>query len=198
MIDKVSQFISNNSLFNKEDNLLIAISGGADSVCLFLVLYNLGYKLELAHCNFNLRGDESKSDEKFVIELANKFNVKIHCQSFNTLQYAKKNKISIQMSARELRYNWFTKLIEKNNLSYIATGHHIDDHVETFFINLIRGCGLKGFLGIAVQNDKIVRPLLCVSRVEIEEYLKNNCQTFRSDTSNNDTKYIRNKIVLNI
>ena len=158
------------------------------------VFLELGYSFELAHCNFNLRGEESDADEYFVKDLAKKYQLKIHVKQFDTLVYAAENKISTQMAARDLRYAWFEKLRIKSNAKYLAIAHHANDDVETFFINLVRGSGLKGFLGIKEKNNAIVRPLLSVSRLEIEQYLKDRGLVFREDSSNASVKYLRNKI----
>ena len=194
MKNKVQHFITEKSLFSIEDKLILGISGGADSVCLMHVLLTLGYSFELAHCNFNLRGEESDADEYFVKELAKKHQLKIHVKQFDTLAYAAENKISTQMAARDLRYAWFDKLRIKSSAKYLAIAHHANDDVETFFINLVRGSGLKGFLGIKDKNNTIVRPLLSVSRLEIEQYLKDRGLVFREDSSNASVKYLRNKI----
>ena len=194
MKNKVQQFITEKSLFVREDKLILGISGGADSVCLMHVFLELGYSFELAHCNFNLRGEESDADEYFVKDLAKKHQLKIHVKQFDTLVYAAENKISTQMAARDLRYAWFEKLRIKSNAKYLAIAHHANDDVETFFINLVRGSGLKGFLGIKEKNNAIVRPLLSVSRLEIEQYLKDRGLVFREDSSNASVKYLRNKI----
>ena len=194
MINRVRKFIEDRSLCKSDNKLLVAISGGADSVALFLCLKELGYDLELAHCNFNLRGDESDNDEAFVRQLADKFRVKLHLKSFKTQKHADKNKVSIQMAARDLRYKWFNELLVDNNLNYIAVGHHKNDDIETFFINLTRGSGLKGFLGIKSKKNNVIRPLLCVTRLEVEAYLSAVKQSFREDSSNKSVKYLRNKI----
>ena len=194
MKNKVQQFITEKSLFVREDKLILGISGGADSVCLMYVFLELGYSFELAHCNFNLRGEESDADEDFVQELAKEHKLKVHIKQFDTLAYAAQNKISTQMAARDLRYAWFEKLRIKSSAKYLAIAHHANDDVETFFINLVRGSGLKGFLGIKEKNNAIVRPLLSVSRLEIEQYLKERGLVFRKDSSNASVKYLRNKI----
>ena len=194
MKNKVQQFITEKSLFVREDKLILGISGGADSVCLMHVFLELGYSFELAHCNFNLRGEESDADEYFVKDLAKEHQLKIHVKQFDTLVYAAENKISTQMAARDLRYAWFEKLRIKSNAKYLAIAHHANDDIETFFINLVRGSGLKGFLGIKEKNNAIVRPLLLVSRLEIEQYLKDRGLVFREDSSNASVKYLRNKI----
>jgi len=194
MKNKVQHFITEKSLFKREDKLVLGISGGADSVCLMHILLALGYSFELAHCNFNLRGEESDADESFVRELAKEHQLKIHVKQFDTLAYAAENKISIQMAARDLRYAWFDKLLIKSSAKHLVIAHHANDDVETFFINLVRGSGLKGFLGIKEKNNAIVRPLLSVSRLEIEQYLKERDLVFREDSSNSSVKYLRNKI----
>jgi tRNA(Ile)-lysidine synthase len=194
MKNKVQHFITEKSLFKKEDKLILGISGGADSVCLMHVLLESGFSFELAHCNFNLRGEESDADEYFTRALAKKYELKIHVKQFDTLVYAAENKISTQMAARDLRYAWFEKLLIKSGAKYLVIAHHANDDVETFFINLVRGSGLKGFLGIKDKNNAIVRPLLSVSRVEIEQYLKDRGLVFREDSSNASVKYLRNKI----
>lgn len=194
MINKVQKFITENNLFSKEDKLLISISGGADSVCLFFVLKELGYQIQLAHCNFNLRGKESDDDQYFVDQLAKKYGLTLHLKSFQTEEYANTNHISIQMAARELRYKWFDQLLALNNLDVIITGHHQNDNIETFLINLIRGTGINGLCGIKPKNKNIIRPLLQITRKEIEEYLYQNNYKFCIDRSNTNVKYLRNKI----
>jgi len=194
MKNRVQHFITEKSLFKREDKLILGISGGADSVCLMHILLALGYSFELAHCNFNLRGEESDADEDFVKELAKEHQLKIHVKQFDTLAYTAENKISTQMAARDLRYAWFDELLIKSSAKYLAIAHHANDDVETFFINLVRGSGLKGFLGIKEKNNAIVRPLLSVSRLEVEQYLKERNLVFREDSSNASVKYLRNKI----
>ena len=194
MIKKIQQYITSKNLFSKDNNLLLAISGGADSMCLFFVLKELGYSIDLAHCNFNLRAEDSNEDESFVKELANKYGVKSHVKSFATQKYANEKKISIQMAARDLRYKWFDELLTNNNLDFVITAHHKDDNVETFFINLIRGTGINGLCGIKTKNKNIIRPLLEISRQEIEHYLNQKNIKYRHDSSNSEVKYLRNKI----
>lgn len=194
MKDKFFKNIIDTELFLKNDKLLLAISGGADSVALALLLKEGGYNFEMAHCNFNLRGEESDADEDFVKILSETLGVHYHTKTFNTNEYASKNKISVQMAARDIRYNWFEELKKETQSDYIVVAHHKDDDIETFFINLIRGSGIKGFLGMKQKRNKIIRPLLLFSRKEIEEYLKNQGQEFRNDSSNTDVKYLRNNI----
>jgi len=194
MKNKVQHFISEKSLFKKEDKLILGLSSGADSVCLMHILLALGYRFDLAHCNFNLRGNESDEDEAFVRKLAKDYQLKLHVKHFETKRHASENKISIQMAARDLRYAWFHDLLASENAKYIAIAHHTNDDTETFFINLVRGSGLKGLLGIKEKRDSIVRPLMTVYRAEIEQFLKENDISFREDSSNTSLKYLRNKI----
>lgn len=194
MKNKVQNFILEKSLFSREDKLILGISGGADSVCLMHILLALGYRFDLAHCNFNLRGKETDEDEVFVQELAKKHQLKLHVKQFDTEGYAAENKISTQMAARDLRYAWFNHLLLTKNAKYIAIAHHENDDIETFFINLIRGSGLKGLLGISEKTNSIVRPLMAITRDEIESYLDENKLRYRDDSSNSSVKYLRNKI----
>ncbi len=198
MINKVREYITQKKLFSQDDHLLLAISGGADSVCLFYVLKDLGYKIDLAHCNFNLRSAESDKDEVFVKELAKKYALQCHVKSFDTYEYANNHKISIQMAARTLRYRWFNKLLIDNNLDCIITGHNQDDNIETFLINLVRGTGINGLCGMQPRNQNVIRPLLEISRKEIECYLDHRSVNYRNDSSNLDVKYLRNKIRLKL
>lgn len=194
MINRIKEYITNKDLFSKDSRLLLAISGGADSVFLFFILKELGFKFEIAHCNFNLRAEESDQDELFVKALASQHRVKCHTKSFKTKQYANKQKISIQMAARGLRYKWFDKLLSTHNLDFVITAHHQDDNIETFFVNLIRGAGINGLSGMKSKNKKIIRPLLQITRNEIEDYLNQEGIKYRNDSSNLHMKYLRNKI----
>ncbi|MDU8886280.1 tRNA lysidine(34) synthetase TilS [Yeosuana sp. MJ-SS3] len=180
--------------FLKESKLLIAISGGIDSVVLTHLCAKTNFNISLAHCNFNLRGKESDADEDFILKLAENLNLEVFIQNFSTEDYANEKKLSIQMAARELRYHWFVELAEQLNFDYILTAHHADDNLETFLINLTRGTGLDGLTGIPEINDKIVRPLLKFSREHIEAYAKDNNLNWREDSSNASTKYVRNKL----
>jgi len=192
------KYIKEKKLWKSNQKLLLAISGGADSVALFYLLLDSGYHFTAAHCNFKLRGKESEGDEKFVQALCKKYKIKLHCACFDTTKYAKENKLSIQMAARELRYNYFNKLLHENNYEIILTAHHANDLVETFFINLLRGSGLKGLAGIPAKRGKVVRPLLPFGRNEIENYLKNSKIAYKEDSSNRDDKYLRNNLRLHI
>lgn len=194
MINSVKDNIYKNNLFTKKSKILLAVSGGADSIFLLFVLKDLGYDIQIAHCNFNLRGVESDQDEQFVKDIADKYSIRYYIRSFDTLKFAEENKLSIQMAARQLRYDWFKELLVENNFSCIATGHHQDDSIETFLINLIRGSGISGLCGIQMKNNKIVRPLLSLKRNQIEDFLNKQNIKYRNDSSNSDIKYLRNNI----
>ena len=194
MISQFKNHINNNLSFLNESKLLIAVSGGIDSVVLVHLFNKLNYDISLAHCNFNLRGLESDKDEAFVINLAEDLGLEVFIQNFDTDNYAKQHKLSIQMAARELRYQWFEELRCQLDYNYILTAHHSDDNLETFLINLSRGTGLEGLSGIPVVNDAIVRPLLSFSRFDIETYAELNNIEWREDVSNVSVKYLRNKI----
>jgi tRNA(Ile)-lysidine synthase len=176
----------------------MACSGGIDSVVLTHLFYKMNCNVTLLHCNFSLRGKESDADEKFVVQWSEKLEVPIYTNTFDTERYAKENAISIQMAARELRYNWFLEISDLLKIDFIATAHHLDDNVETYLINTFRGTGIKGLEGIPEVNGKIVRPLLPFSREEILNYAEENNITWREDSSNKSTKYLRNKIRLEV
>ncbi len=194
MQDSLNNHISQNLSFLKERKLLIAISGGLDSVVLTHLCRSLKLNISLAHCNFNLRGKESDADEVFVLDLADRLELEVFVEHFSTEDYAKTHKLSIQMAARELRYNWFFDLAEDLGFDYILTAHHADDNLETFLINLTRGTGLNGLTGIPKLNGNIARPLLPFSREQIEIFAKENNFKWREDSSNASDKYLRNKI----
>lgn len=194
MLEKFQIHIENNLPFLKESKVLIAISGGIDSVVLTHLCHKSGLNISLAHCNFNLRGSESDADEDFVLELAEDLELELFAQRFDTEGYAKDNKRSIQMAARELRYAWFDELSEQLDFDYILTAHHADDNLETFLINFTRGTGLEGLTGIPEINEKFVRPLLPFSSRDIEAYAKANNIKWRDDSSNKSVKYLRNKL----
>lgn len=180
--------------FLEKSKLIIAISGGLDSVVLAHLCHELKLNFALAHCNFNLRGEESNTDEDFVLDLGEQLDVEVFIQNFDTQAYADEYKCSIQMAARELRYDWFAELAEQLQFDYILTAHHADDNLETFLINFTRGTGLNGLTGIPTINDNIVRPLLPFSRDAIEAYAKENNMMWREDSSNVSRKYLRNKL----
>lgn len=195
---QIIHFIEKEQLFSVNDKVLVALSGGADSVALLRILHSAGYQCEAAHCNFHLRGEESDRDEHFVRQLCHKFEIPLHTIDFNTMQYANEKHISIEMAARELRYEWFDKIRIGNDIHVIAVAHHKDDSVETMLLNLIRGTGINGLLGIRPRNGAIVRPLLCINRQKIIDYLQSIKQDFVTDSTNLEDEYTRNKIRLNI
>ncbi|MFD1015125.1 tRNA lysidine(34) synthetase TilS [Winogradskyella rapida] len=186
--------IENKLSILKESKLIIAISGGIDSVVLAHLCYAMGLDIALAHCNFKLRASESDKDEAFVVALADTLGVEVFVQHFDTQQYSEIHKCSIQMAARELRYDWFAELAQQLHYDYILTAHHADDNLETFLINFTRGTGLNGLTGIPMINNNIVRPLLPFSRHQIETYVKAHQITWREDASNASRKYLRNKL----
>lgn len=194
MLQIFEQHIKTNFPFLKDSKLLLAISGGLDSVVLMHLCNQLNLQISLAHCNFKLRNEESDLDEEFVIKLSQISSNQVFNIFFDTKKYAQEKKVSIQIAARELRYQWFQELAQKHQFDFILTAHHADDNLETFLINLTRGSGLEGFTGIPSTNENIVRPLLPFSRAEILEYAKENNLEWREDASNASTKYIRNKI----
>ena len=195
---RVQKFIEEKALFTLQDKVLVALSGGADSVALLRVLLSLGYTCECMHCNFHLRGEESDRDEAFVRALCEESSVVLHVTHFETEAYAKAHHQSIEMAARELRYSWFHQLKEERKASVIAVAHHRDDSVETFLLNLMRGTGIDGLKGIPVRNGHVVRPLLQESREDILDYLKAIHQDYVTDSTNLQDQYVRNKIRLNI
>lgn len=198
MLKKIAHFIEQHKLLSKDKKYIVALSGGADSVCLLLVLRRLGYDVEAAHCNFKLRGEEADRDEQFCVELCKKHYIKIHLVHFDTNFYAISHKISIEMAARELRYSYFENLRRDIGADAVCVAHHQNDCAETVILNLVRGTGIQGLAGIQPKRDNIVRPLLCVSRDEIESFLAREGQDFITDSTNLDDLYVRNKIRLNI
>ncbi|MDD7318187.1 MAG: tRNA lysidine(34) synthetase TilS [Prevotella sp.] len=198
MLKRIANFIASNSLLSKDKRYMIALSGGADSVCLLIVLQQLGYDIEAVHCNFNLRGDESSRDEQFCIELCSKRNIKLHLAHFDTNAYALLHKVSIEMAARNLRYSFFENLRQSIDAEGICVAHHQNDCAETVIMNLIRGTGIKGMAGIVPKRDNIIRPLLCVSRGEIEDFLAKESQDYVTDSTNLNDFCVRNNVRLNI
>ena len=224
MIEQFRKYINDNHLINKGDRILVALSGGVDSMVLAELLRQCGYDIAFAHCNFHLRGAESDGDEKFVRDYAERVGVKLFVRQFDTLDFVENNKVSVEMAARELRYAWFNDLINANehlnakesvisseannhhvistersewrNLRFdkLALAHHADDQIETFFINLLRGSGIKGLKAMQPQNGLYIRPLLWASREEIKSFAIENEIQWREDSTNSDTVYLRNKI----
>lgn len=177
---------------------LVGVSGGPDSVCLLRAMHEMGLNITVAHCNFRLRGEESDGDELFVRELAGTLGLRLRATAFDTRAYAASHNLSIEMAARELRYEWFEQQRLALGLDYIAVAHNLNDSVETFFLNLVRGTGLAGLTGIRRQNGHIIRPLLGTTRDEIMAFLASRGQAYRTDSTNADTAYRRNRIRHNI
>lgn len=194
----VSKYIKDHQLLEADGRYLVALSGGADSVSLLLILKELGYQLEACHCNFHLRGEESDRDEDFCMNLCQRLEIPFHRIHFDTKSYAMLHKVSIEMAARDLRYRYFEQLRHDLDATAICVAHHQDDSVETILINLIRGTGINGLTGIAPRNGHILRPLLCIDRKDILEYLANKQQDYVTDSTNLVDDVVRNKIRLNI
>jgi len=193
-VKKFTDFIEQNSLFSTGDKVLAAVSGGMDSVLMVHLLKSACFNFGIAHCNFQLRGDESATDEEFCKNLAKQASVPFHFIKFNTQTYAAEKKISIQMAARDLRYQWFEQIRQQYGYSVIALAHHQNDTIETILLNLTRGTGIAGLHGILPKNGALVRPLLFLGREEIQNLVNENTYDYVEDSSNSSTKYARNKI----
>ena len=213
MWSKVDNYIKRHNLLNASDLYIIALSGGADSVALLLLLHEAGYNVHAAHCNFHLRGEESDRDERFCEELCRRLCIPFHRAHFDTQTYAELHKVSIEMAARELRYRWFGQLRMDIGAAGVCVAHHRDDSVETVLLNLVRGTGLRGLTGIQARTEimvtcgpkpmeqhnlVVVRPLLCVSRQEIESYLRQRGQEYVTDSTNLEADVLRNKVRLQV
>jgi tRNA(Ile)-lysidine synthase len=185
-------YIQQQQLFTKADRLLLAISGGVDSVVLCHLCYKAGYNFIIAHCNFQLRGAESERDEAFVKQLGHNYNAEVLVQRFDTAAYANENKLSIQVAARELRYNWFKQLLQQKQLQYIATAHHADDAVETTLMNFFKGTGIAGLRSIQSKQPGLVRPLMFASKSSIQSFAAEEQLKWVEDSSNKTDKYSRN------
>ena len=198
MKQKISDYISKHSLLSRDALHLVALSGGADSVALLRILRDLDYKIEAAHCNFHLRGAESDRDEAFVRQLCDSLGIKLHLIHFDTETYASVHQVSIEMAARELRYGYFRSLCKDIGAETVCVAHHRDDAVETFLMNLLRGSGIHGLTGIRPKNGPIVRPLLCVGRQDILDYLHSIGQDYVTDSTNLESIVLRNKLRLQV
>lgn len=198
LTDAFSHYIEENRLATHDDRILLTVSGGVDSMVMLSLFTRCGYTVGVAHCNFQLRGDESDEDEVLVEEEAKKYGVPFYNKRFETAAEMERTGESMEMAARRLRYAWFDALSHEHGYTAVAIAHHADDSIETFFINLLRGTGLRGLTGISTQVGKIIRPLLFASRREILEYAVQNRIPFREDSSNRSTKYLRNKIRLGL
>jgi tRNA(Ile)-lysidine synthase len=201
MIEKINKFIEEQGLFESgisgsKSKIIVGLSGGADSVVLLYVLHRAGYECLAAHCNFHLRGIESDRDEQFASRLASLWDIPFFKQDFQTQNAASERGISIEMAARDLRYEWFEQLRQEQHADVIAVAHHQDDSIETVFLNLIRGTGIRGLTGIKPKNGNIVRPLLCISKKDILQFAEEESLSYITDSSNREDEYIRNKIRL--
>ncbi len=198
LVDKFRKYITEHALVNPDDRILLTVSGGVDSMVMMDLFVNAGYNVGVAHCNFQLRGAESDEDEVLVSQRAAYYGLPFYNRRFDTKGEMEASGESVQMAARRLRYAWFDALSEEHGYDAVAIAHHADDSIETFFINLMRGTGLKGLTGIHKVNGKIIRPLLFASRREILDYAAAGGIPYREDSSNRSTKYMRNKIRLGI
>lgn len=194
MLEQFNKFNSDSNIFHENDKVLLAVSGGIDSMVMTDLFSKIDLKFGIAHCNFQLRDKESIRDENFVKEYALKNKISFHNKRFNTEDFALENKISIQMAARDLRYKWFEEIRKEHNYDLIALAHNQDDVIETFMINLARGTGIRGLTGIMTKNGNLIRPLLFANRLGIENYQKENNILFVEDSSNALIKYKRNRI----
>ena len=194
MLNTVRTYIRSHRLLTEKARVLVALSGGADSVCLLHMLNDSGYLLTAAHCNFHLRGDESNRDEQFVQNLCENLRIPLHIKHFETETYAREHGISVEMAARELRYAWFEELCKEAGCEAIAVAHHMNDQAETLLLNLRRGTGFRGLEGMKPKNGRIIRPLLCLSRKQIETYCAENHYSFVTDSTNADTTIRRNAV----
>lgn len=195
---RVKDFVGKHRLLSYDGLQIVALSGGADSVALLRILLASGYRVEAVHCNFHLRGVESDRDEQFVKNLCQKNHVPLHLIHFDTAEYASLHQVSIEMAARELRYRYFDQLRQDIGAETVCVAHHRDDAVETFLMNILRGAGIHGLTGIRPRNGHIVRPLLCVSRQDILQYLESIGQNYITDSTNLQPDVLRNKLRLQL
>ena len=198
MLNRIQKFIDSHQLLERTDLHLVGLSGGADSVALLLILRELGYLVEAAHCNFRLRGEESDRDETFVKELCSRLGIPLHLIHFDTKSYAELHQVSIEMAARDLRYGYFRELCKDIRAADVCIAHHRDDAVETLLMNLLRGAGIHGLTGIRPKNGIVRRPLLCINRQEILDYLESIGQAYVTDSTNLEADVLRNKVRLRV
>jgi len=194
MYDRFATYSNDNNIFKQGDKILLAVSGGIDSMVMTELFIRVKADIAIAHCNFSLRDKESDGDEEFVTEFCAENNIPIFVKKFDTITFASREGISIQMAARELRHKWFEEIRQSSSFNLIALGHNSDDNIETFLINLSRGTGLKGLTGISPVSGNIIRPILFAPRDEITSFATENRVIFREDSSNRESKYLRNKI----
>lgn len=193
-VKKVSKVIKENDLLDHRRNVVVALSGGADSVALLAVLTELGYDCTAAHCNFHLRGEESNRDMRFVETLTSQLGVNLYVREFNVAERMAKTGESVEMACRSLRYDWFFELLDRDRAQAIAVGHHREDQAETFFINLLRGAGIAGLAGMRLRSEHVVRPLLNFSREDIETYLRSRGLNWITDSTNLTDEFLRNRV----
>lgn len=194
MFARFLKHIEKNNLCSTSHKILLAVSGGVDSVVMVELFFRAGYRFEIVHCNFLLRGKESDADETFVLNLAKKYKTQCFVKRFDTKKYAEQNKLSIQEAARNLRYDYFETIRKKIKYDFVATAHQADDQIETFFINLLRGSGIAGLTGIPIIQHYVLRPILFAYREEVEGFARENSLEYRTDSSNSSNKYLRNNI----
>ncbi|QQS28072.1 MAG: tRNA lysidine(34) synthetase TilS [Sphingobacteriales bacterium] len=194
MLQQFTRFLFDSCRVQKNNQLLLAVSGGVDSVVLCELMFQSKIPFGIAHCNFQLRGKAADDDETFVAQLADKYQVSYYSVRFDTLQFAGDNQVSVQMAARALRYDWLESIREENGYTFIATAHHQNDIAETMLFNLTKGTGIAGLHGILPKTGKLVRPMLFLSKINIEDFALQHQLAFRTDESNAETKYVRNKI----
>jgi len=194
MVNQFLKFIHEQNLFHSPQRILLAVSGGADSMLMLHLFQKAGFSIAVAHCNFNLRGAESNEEEEFVVNYCDQHNLTLHVEHFNTSEFALQEGLSIEMAARDLRYEWFNRLLDQHEYDYLATAHHQDDVIETFLINLSRGSGIKGLSGIQPKSYRIIRPMLFTNHAEIIDYCKQSSISYKTDSSNLDSIYKRNLI----
>ena len=194
MYESFKKYLIDKHLFSGDDKIILTVSGGVDSMVMLSLFQKMEYPFVVAHCNFHLRGEESDGDEMFVREYCDKNNIKLFVKQFDTNGYASENGVSIEMAARNLRYEWFAQLLKELSFTWIATAHHQDDLLETMLINLSRGTGIRGLTGIAVKSGNIVRPMLFVNRDKILQFAESEGISFRNDSSNDDVCFQRNRI----
>lgn len=198
LLQNFRRYLRDNALATPDDRILLTVSGGVDSMVMLSLFVRSGYRVGVAHCNFQLRGEESEEDEELVRLEAEKYGLPWYNRRFETKREMERTGESMEMAARRLRYAWFDELSREHGYTITAIAHHIDDSVETFFINLLRGTGLRGLTGITLHNGRLIRPLMFASRKEILEYAVSQHIPFREDSSNRSTKYLRNKIRLGL
>ncbi len=198
IIHKIKSLLVDHHISLHRKRTLLAVSGGMDSVVMVDLFHELGLQFGIAHCNFQLRGEESECDEALVKALAHKYRVPIYTTRFDTTSYAEGKGVSIQVAARELRYEWFEQMRAANKYDYVATAHHLNDNIETVLHNFIKGTGIKGLRGMLVRREKLIRPMLSLSRDEIKAYQQEHKLEYREDSSNTSDKYTRNNIRHNL